>query len=98
MRQHATLYLPRFILTLTLKTQRDCIFTYTQWDSAENSVKEHAIMNCPNEFCPLSIAVYTSNFAPSPAGEGWDEEYVNGCFYSHHPNPLQQEKGDYISL
>ncbi len=25
-------------------------------------------------------------------GEGWDEGDIKGCFYSPHPNPLQQER------
>ncbi|EGW20240.1 hypothetical protein Mettu_3370 [Methylobacter tundripaludum SV96] len=40
----------------------------------------------------LTISIYTSTGPFSLEGEGWDEGDIKGCFYSPHPNPLQQER------
>ena len=47
-----------------------------------------------------TISIYTSTSPFSLEGEGWDEGDINGCFYSPHPNPLQQERelGCFVTL
>ncbi len=40
----------------------------------------------------MTISIYTSIAPFSLEGEGWDEGDISACFYSPHPNPLQQER------
>jgi hypothetical protein len=39
-----------------------------------------------------ALSIYTSTCPFSLEGEGWDEGDISGCFYSPHPNSLQQER------
>lgn len=65
--------------------------SFSRWEKVRMRVYKSDAYIIPNPL-PRGISIYTSTDPFSLEGEGWNEGEIKGCFYSPHPNPLQQER------